>query len=155
MLDVSGRKTKALLMTGASPEPLTASVLGERTIRRVAYLTPIFGITASLVASFLHRWDWAEGLILGSGLGWLNFHWLRRGVEAITSAAAAQAGVERPRGKSATYFAAAFRYALIGLSVYVIFKYLHVPLVSIVLGLCALAAAIIVASVWEVLQSVP
>jgi hypothetical protein len=76
-------------------------------------------------------------------------------VEAITTAAAGQAGVEKPRGKSATYFAAAFRYALIGLTVYAIFKYLHVPLVSIVLGLCALAAAIIVASVWEVLQSVP
>jgi hypothetical protein len=142
-------------MTISPPEPLTAPFLGERTIRRVAVLTLIFGITASLISSFLHRWDWAEGLILGSGLGWLNFHWLKRGVEAITSAAAAQAGVEKPRGTSVTYLAAAFRYALIGLSVYVIFKYLHVPLVSVVLGLCALAAAIIVASVWEVLQSVP
>jgi hypothetical protein len=108
-----------------------------------------------LIALFLHRWDWTEGLILGSGLGWLNFHWLKRGVEAVTSAAAAQAGVEKRRGTAATYLAAAFRYALIGISVYVIFEYLHVPLVSIVLGLCALAAAIIVASVWEVLQSVP
>jgi hypothetical protein len=142
-------------MTSSPPEPLTAPFLGERTIRRVALLTPIFGIAAGIFASFLHRWDWAEGLILGSCLGWLNFHWLKRGVKAITSAAAAQAGVEKPRGTSATYLAAAFRYALIGLSVYVIFKYLHVPLVSIVLGLCALAAAIIVASVWEVLQSVP
>jgi hypothetical protein len=142
-------------MISSPPEPLTGPFLGARTIRRVALLTPIFGISASLIASLLHRWDWAEGLILGSGLGWLNFHWLKRGVEAITSAAAAQAGVEKPRGTSATYLAAAFRYALIGLSVYVIFKYLHVPLVSIVLGLCALAAAIIVASVWEVLQSVP
>jgi hypothetical protein len=142
-------------MTSSPPEPLSAPFLGERTIRRVALLTPIFGITAGLIASFLHRWDWAEGLLLGSGLGWLNFHWLKRGVEAITTAAAAQAGVEKPRGTSATYLAAAFRYALIGLSVYVIFKYLHVPLVSIVLGLCALAAAIIVASVWEVLQPVP
>jgi ATP synthase I chain len=130
-------------------------VLGERTIRRVACLTPVFGITASLIASFLHRWDWAEGLILGAGLGWLNFHWLKRGVEAILSAAAAEAGVEKRRGTAAGYLAAAFRYALIGFSVYVIFKYLHVPLVSIVLGLCALAAAILVASVWEVLQSVP
>jgi hypothetical protein len=141
-------------MTSASPEPLTASVVGEKTVRRVAYLTPIFGIAASIAASLLHRWDWAEGLILGSGLGWLNFQWLKRGVEAITSAAAPQAGVRKRRGTAATYLAAAFRYALIGLSVYVIFEYLHVPLVSIVLGLCALAAAIIVASVWEVLQSV-
>jgi len=142
-------------MTSSSPEPLVASIFGERTIRRVAWLTLIFGVVGGLIASFLRRWDWAEGLILGSGLGWLNFRWLERGVEAFTAAAAAQTGAEKPRGRSATYLAAAFRYALIGLSVYVIFKYLHVPLVSIVLGLCALAAAIIVASVWEVLQSVP
>jgi chromate transport protein ChrA len=74
-------------------------------------------------------------------------------VEAFTSAAAAQSSIEKPRGSAATYLAAAFRYALIGLSVYAIFKYLHVPLVSIVLGLCALAAAIIAASVWEIFQS--
>lgn len=142
-------------MSSASHEPLTGSVLGERTIHRVAYLTPIFGMAGTFIASVLHRWDWAQGLILGTGLGWLNFQWLKRGVEAMTSAAAAQAGVEKRRDTAATYLAAAFRYVLIGLSVYVIFKYLHVPLLSIVLGLCALAAAIIVASVWEVVQSVP
>lgn len=142
-------------MTSASPEPVAAAVLGERTIRRVAYLTLIFGITAGLVAAFLHRWDWAEGLVFGSGLGWLNFRWLKRGVEAFTSAAAAQPGSVAGRGAAASYLAAAFRYVLIGLSVYVIFNYLHVPLLSIVLGLCALAVAIIAASVWEILQSLP
>jgi len=49
-----------------------------------------------------------------------------------------------------TYFAAAFRYALIGLTVYVIFKTLNVPLVSMIVGLCALGAATIAASVYEV-----
>lgn len=140
-------------MTSASPEPLAAPVVGERTVRRVAYLTPVFGLSAAVIAAFLHRWDWAEGLVVGSGLGWLNFRWLKRGVEALTSAAASQPGTEKRRGSGATYLAAAFRYVLIGLSVYVIFKYLHVPLVSIVLGLCALAAAIITASVWEIFQS--
>jgi hypothetical protein len=140
-------------MTSASPEPLTAPVVGGRTIRRVAYLTPILGLIAGMIAAFLHRLDWAEGLVLGSGLGWLNFRWLKRGVEAFTSAAASHPGTEKRHGSRATYLAAAFRYVLIGLSVYVIFKYLHVPLVSIVLGLCALAVAIITASVWEIFQS--
>lgn len=140
-------------MTTVTPEPLATPLVGERTVRRVAYLTLFFGIIAGLVAAFLHRWDWSGGLVLGSGLGWLNFRWLRRGVEALTSAASSQPGSEKRRGSAATYLAALLRYALIGLSVYVIFKYLHVPLVSIVLGLCALAAAIIAASVWEILQA--
>lgn len=142
-------------MTSASPEPVAAPVVGERTVRRVGYLTPIFGITAGLVAAVLHRWDWAEGLILGSGLGWLNFRWLKRGVEALTSATAVQLEGGKGRGAAATYLAAAFRYVLIGTSVYVIFNYLHVPLLSVVLGLCALAVAIIASSVWEILQSLP
>jgi hypothetical protein len=139
-------------MESASPVP--SPLVGDRTVRRIVYLTPTFGVLAGVVAAFLHRWDWAEGLVLGSILGWLNFRWLKRGLEAFTTAAAAQAGVEKPRIPAGTYVLAAFRYALIGFFVYVIFVYLHVPLVSIVLGLSGLAAAIIVASVWEILQSI-
>ncbi|HEV1992744.1 MAG TPA: ATP synthase subunit I [Candidatus Acidoferrum sp.] len=117
-------------------------------------MIPTFGLLAGLLAGLLHKWDWAEGLVLGSGLAWLNFRWLRRGLEAFTSAAAPQVGPEKPRAHVASYLAAAFRYVLIGLTVYVIFSYLHVPLVSIVLGLCAFAAATIAASVWEIFQSV-
>jgi hypothetical protein len=45
-----------------------------------------------------------------------------------------------------------FRYGLIALAVYVIFIYLRVPLVSMVVGLCALGAAAIAASVYEILH---
>jgi hypothetical protein len=53
---------------------------------------------------------------------------------------------------AATQLAMVFRYALVAAGVYVIFVYLHVPLISIGLGLCALVAAIMAASVWEVLK---
>jgi hypothetical protein len=133
----------------SEPEP----VVGERTIRRIVFLTPGFGILAGLLAALLHRWDWAEGLLLGTALGWLNFRWLKRGLEAFTSAVSAHPGEEVRRSPSPTYLATAFRYVLIGAAVYVIFIFLHIPLVSIVLGLCTLAAAIITASVWEIVQS--
>jgi hypothetical protein len=138
-------------MSTSPPEPANAPSVGERTVRRITYLIPTLGVSAGLLAGLLHNWHWAEGLVFGSGLAWLNFRWLKRGLEAFTSAAAQ---VEGPRAPAATYVTAAFRYALIGLAVYVIFHFLHVPLVSIVLGLCALAVATITASVWEILQSV-
>jgi hypothetical protein len=128
--------------------------VGERTVRRIAFLIPIFGVVGGLLAAGLHQLDWSEGVLLGSGLAWLNFRWLRRGIEAFTSAHAWQGRTENRRPSTATYLAALFRYALIGLAVYVIFTYLHVPLVSIALGLCAFAAATITASVWEILQTV-
>ena len=141
-------------MTSPPPEPTTIPLVGERTVRRITYLIPILGISAGLLAVLLHHLDWAEGLVLGSGLAWLNFRWLKRGLEAFTSAAAGQVRAEKPPVPTANFLAAIFRYALIGLAVYVIFSYLHVPLVSIVLGLCAFAVATITASVWEIVQSV-
>ena len=141
-------------MTGVTPEPATASPVGRRTVRRIIYLIPVFGVAAGLVATLLHRLDWAEGLTFGSGLAWLNFWWMKRGVEAFTLKSGGQAAKEKRRGPGVTYLAVALRYVLIGFALYGIFEYLHVPLLSIVIGLCAFAAATITASVWEILQSI-
>jgi hypothetical protein len=96
---------------------------------------------------------WAGGLLIGAVLAWMNFRWLRRGLDALVAASTAQAGVEKPRVPLGAYFGAVFRYGLIALSVYVIFKLLKVPLASMVVGMCALAAAAIAASVYELWHS--
>lgn len=93
---------------------------------------------------------WASGLLTGAVLAWFNFRWLRQGLDALVAAATAQAGTEKPRVPIGTYFRALFRYALLGLCVYVIFKSLRVPLASMIVGMCSLAAAAIAASVYEV-----
>ena len=141
-------------MTSLTPEPTTASPVGHRTVRRIIYLIPAFGVAAGLLATLLHRLDWAAGLIFGSGLAWLNFWWMKRGTEAFTLAAAGKGATEKRKGQSATYLAVTLRYVLIGFALYGIFIFLHVPLLSIVIGLCTFAAATITASVWEILQSI-
>lgn len=141
-------------MTSPTTEPSISAPVGERTVRRIAYLIPTFGFAGALLAMLLHRPDWAEGLIVGSALGWLNFRWLKGGVKAFTSRPVARADAEKSRGHTAAYLAAIFRYFLIGVAVYVTFNFLHFPLVSIALGLCSFVAATMVASVWEILQSV-
>jgi small-conductance mechanosensitive channel len=127
--------------------------LASQTERRIAWLTLAFGAVASLAVALAGRRLWAVGLLIGAALGWLNFRWLRRGLDGLVAASAAQAGVEKPRVPLATYFAAVFRYGLIALVVYVIFKSLRVPLASMVVGMCALAAAAIAASVYELWDS--
>jgi len=122
-------------------------------VRRISVLIPIFGLAAGAVAALLCDWDWAEGLWLGSALAWLNFHWLKRGIWAFTAGAATENSAEKRQTSGATYLAAAFRYTLIGFALYAIFKFLHVSLVSLAVGLCAFAAAIITATVWEIVQS--
>ena len=95
---------------------------------------------------------WAAGLAIGTVLGWFNFRWLKRSLDALVTLSTAQEGREKPKVSATTYLVALFRYGLLGLTVYAIFILLHVPLGSMILGFCALAAAAIVASVWEILR---
>jgi hypothetical protein len=123
---------------------------GTATERRIAWLTLALGLLAGLTVGFWRGCVWGAGLVIGSVLAWLNFRWLRRGLDSLVAASTAQAGREKPQVPLKSYFLALFRYALIGASVYVIFIYLHVPLASMVVGLCALAVAAIAASVYEI-----
>jgi hypothetical protein len=124
---------------------------GAQTERRIGWLTLLFGLTAAATAAVLQQKAWAIGLAIGTVLSWLNFRWLKRALDALVLASQAQEGRERPRVPRATYFVALFRYALLALSVYLIYTYLHVPLGSLIVGMCALAAAAIAATVWEIL----
>lgn len=125
-----------------------------RTERRIAWLTLALGGAAAVAAASLRRWPWAGGLAIGTALAWLNFRWLKRGLDALVAVATAQEGAAKPRIPVGTWFRLLFRYGLIAFSVYVIFEYLRVPLASMVVGLCALGAATIAASVYEILHRV-
>jgi len=136
------------------PQPISTtnpdSATALATERRIAWLTLAIGAVAALATGLSYRWIWAAGLLIGAILAWLNFRWLRRGMDALVEAANAQAGATKTRVPIGTYFRALFRYGLIAFIVYVIFKFLGIPLVSMVLGLLALGAAAITASMYEV-----
>ncbi|MGB9465889.1 MAG: ATP synthase subunit I [Candidatus Acidiferrum sp.] len=123
-----------------------------RTERRIAWLTLIFGGAAAIAAAVMRSWPWAQGLAIGTALAWLNFRWLKRGLDALVVVSTAQEGFAKPRIPVGTWFRLMFRYGLIAFCVYVIFEYLKVPLSSMVAGLCALGAATIAASVYEILR---
>ena len=127
---------------------------GNVTERRISTLTLVLGLAAAGLEAYYRGRLWGVGLAVGTSLAWLNFRWLRRGLDALVTASTAQSGREKPQVPLSSYFLALFRYALIGLIVYVIFMYLHVPLLSMLVGLCALGAAAILASVYEILRPV-
>ena len=125
---------------------------GAVTERRISWLTLLIGLVAGLLVALLRDRLWGAGLGIGAALAWLNFRWLRRGLDALVMASTAQAGKEKAEVPLLSYFAMLFRCGLIALAVYVIFEYLRIPLVSMVVGLCALGAATIAASVYEILH---
>jgi predicted membrane chloride channel (bestrophin family) len=122
------------------------------TEQRIAWLTLVLGAATAIIVAVMRRWAWAEGLAIGTVLAWLNFRWLKRGLDALVAVSAAQEGIAKPRIPFGTWFRLMFRYGLIAFCVYVIFEYLKVPLASMVVGLCALGAATIAASVYEILR---
>ena len=131
----------------------TLEIAGSRTEIRISWLTLSLGAAAVLAAAALGYRKWAGGLAVGAVLGWLNFRWLGRGLDALVLASTAQHGHEKPLVPWWNYVLAVLRYALMGLTVYVIFKYRNIPLASMILGMCALAAAAIAASVWEIIAT--
>ena len=145
-------------MSSAASEPPAMAGAVEpvpgATERRISWLTLLFGFAAALLVALLRDRSWGLGLAIGAALAWLNFRWLRRGLDSLVIASTAQADKEKPKVPLLTYFAMLFRYGLLALSVYVIYNYLHVPLGSMVVGMCALAAAALAASVYEILRPV-
>jgi hypothetical protein len=134
------------------PSNKNPSVIDHGTVTegRIAWLTLAIGATAAVATGFSYRWMWAAGLLIGSVLAWLNFRWLRLGMDALVAASTAQSDAAERHVPVGTYFRALFRYGLIALCVYVIFKLLGIPLVSMIFGLLTLGAAAIAASVYEV-----
>jgi len=126
----------------------------RRSESQISILTLVIGLLVAIPVAVRHSLVWGLGIFLGAVLAWLNFRWLKQGLDALTAAAAAQQSHEKVRVPVITYFKALFRYALIALCIYVIFKYLHVPALSMILGLCALGAATILVSVHSILRSV-
>jgi len=136
-------------------EPAKTQRQEQFTETLIAWLTLLLGGLAAAAAFLLHHKNWSAGLVIGAALAWLNFRWLRQGLDGLVAESKAQAGREKPRVPIVTYLLALLRYSLIALIVYVIFVYLHIPLGSMLVGLCALGAAAVAASVYEILRPAP
>jgi small-conductance mechanosensitive channel len=136
------------------PPPLPAPDITRhlQTEARVAQLTLILGAAAALPVAYFHGAHWGAGILIGAILAWFNFRWLKQGLDALTESAADQSAPQKASVPIGAYFRASFRYLLIALAVYVIFKVLNVPVLSMIIGLCALGAAAFAISVQEILH---
>src|SRR5579863_2459909 len=99
---------------------------------RISQLTLLIGLVAAIPVAYFRSPRFGVGIFIGSVLAWLNFRWLKQGLDALAAAIVARQKAKVP---ISTYFKAMFRYGLIALAAYVIFKYLNVPALSMILGL--------------------
>ena len=132
------------------PGPAPVPDAHSRFSARLQRLIFVLGFAAAAPAGFLWSWRAGAGIAIGTVLGWLNYRWLDRGLGAIVSSALAQQGIPQPRVPMRVYYGFAGRYALIAGLVYVIVKFLDVPILAVFGGLFSLGAAAMAEGLYEV-----
>jgi hypothetical protein len=122
------------------------------TERRIAQLTLVIGAVASVGAAYFSSLRMGAGILVGSVAAWISFHWLETALDALMQISTAQSDAARASVPFSSIFKFVGRYALIGAVVCVTFFVFDIPVVSILLGLCALGAATILATLYEILH---
>jgi hypothetical protein len=92
------------------------------------------------------------GVAIGTFLAWLNYRWLKLGVDALVVAATDAGGPSSTRVPADTYLKFVGRYLLIGLAVYASVSLLRIPVLGMIYGLLALGAAAFVEGIYEVIS---
>jgi hypothetical protein len=123
----------------------------HRVQRRIALLTLTIGATAATIVAVIGFWRWGIGILLGAALAWINFLWLEQGLSAISKLAQAQSGAPKPRISLWVWIKVFSRYGLIAILLYTAWGFLHIPVVSMLAGLCALGAAAMAEGIYEVI----
>jgi hypothetical protein len=126
------------------------------TEKRIEKLTLAVGVVASVGACIMYSIRVGVGVLVGAVLAWLNFRLLEGALDSLARAFAPNSpnsGVPSTRIPLGSLLWMAGRYALIGAAVYVIFFIFKIPVLSMLVGLCALGAATIAASLYEVFGS--
>jgi len=96
-------------------------------------------------------WRAGAGVLTGALLAWVNFYWLQHALDALVQLSKVQQGAGRPWISTWVYAKLFGRYALIALVTYVIVRRFALPVLSVLGGLCALGAATIAGSIYELI----
>ncbi len=120
--------------------------------RRIDYLTLSLSTAAALVVAL--RWGWraAAGLVLGAGLSWVNYRWLKQGVGALAQLSIAQAGATKLRIPKRVYLKFLGRLILLLVVVYAILSGSLLPGATILAGLFAVVVAVLVEMIYRLVR---
>ena len=126
---------------------------GTAALRRIEWLTLLLGGAGAAWAGWRWGWRGSAGLAIGAVVSWINFRWLKGSVQAFGRSATAQAGSQNVRVPVSAYVKFFARFALLLGILYVILTRSWLPMIPVLTGLFASAAAVVVALVYELVSS--
>lgn len=128
-----------------------AALTDEGLERRLWKISLGLGVPACLAALILGGLDSGLGFQAGAVLSWINFRWLKQGVDHfLESARSAQPTPKR--AARAAIFKYFLRYALIGLSLYATFRVDLLEVFGFFSGLVLLVGAVLVECVLQMIK---
>jgi small-conductance mechanosensitive channel len=127
--------------------------------RRIEILTVAIGAIGAIACAFLWNWRVAAGVASGAALSWINYRWLKQGVATLARLSAAQsqtmAETEKARVPASVYVKFIGRYALLIAAAYAILRSFKLPAASLLAGLFAVVAAVILEMLGQLFRSGP
>jgi hypothetical protein len=131
----------------ALPSPAIEGLpAAERIIPRLLRIIVVLSLLLLVPMFWFYRLAGAVGFAFGAAVSYINFRTLSRGVEGLTARVVDQQSKEKG-GRIILRFV--FRYLLVGVVAYVIFKGSSQAFHGFLWGLCIPAGALMAEAVWE------
>ena len=129
----------------------SAALRDSQLDRRLWRISLGLGIPACLAALILGGPDSGFGFLAGAALSWINFTWLRQGVDHLLESSRSSQPAPK-RSVRAAIFKYFLRYGLIGLSLYAIVRFGILEVFGFFSGLLLVVAAVLVECVLQVIR---
>ena len=123
--------------------------------RRIEWLIAGIGAAATAAAWFVWGRGAAAGLAAGASLSWVNYRWMKQGVNTLARLSTAQVGTQSAQVPSSVYLKFLGRYALLIVAAYVILRAFRPPLASLLAGFFSVVAAVLVEMVGQLWRRSP
>jgi hypothetical protein len=121
--------------------------------RRIEYGVCGIGLAGALCAGSVWGARAGIGVAAGAALSWMNYRWVRQGVNAVARLSRAQQDAAKVRLPKSIMFKFFGRYALLLSAAYVILTQLRLPVASVLAGFSAVVAAVLVEAVGLLFRS--
>jgi hypothetical protein len=121
--------------------------------RRIEQVTVGIGAAGALCAGMFWGMRAATGAAAGAALSWINYRWMKQGVDTLARLSKAQQRAERVRMPKSVLLKFLGRYALLILAAYVILAHLNLPVASVLGGFSAVVAAVLVEVIGQLFRS--
>jgi hypothetical protein len=129
------------------PDTATAESVHSGALGRIRRVMLVLAAVATLTSWWRFGWRIALGMLLGGAVAYLNFHWLKAGVEGLADRIV---HTGKPQSGKGIVFRFLVRYVLMGLVAYGILTVSPASLYGLFAGLFLPVAAIACEAAYEV-----